>query len=369
MAKSRDAFRTISEVAEWLDTPAHVLRFWESKFSQVKPVKRAGGRRYYRPSDMELLGGIKKLLHEDGMTIKGVQKVLRERGVRHVAGLSPLDLQEDAAQVVEDAPYVDIAEGGPDDTVVAFNRDAVTPQVDLESVEEAERAEPADVAATETVGPEAQAPAPDEMADDDAIIADEPDAPGPDRATVGPEQTEDAAGHADHSAAAAAEDDPPPQGDTADVQGMPDQRPVDAPADAPAAEDSRDDRDALVPEAPEPAMHATESEDAADVGDQDGAMAPDPGLASPVEAAAANATVPEAAEDATPASGIETTEAPEPEPSETSSSEDRLPSPASGPLKALARVERLSSEDAARIAPALTALRAVHERLSAPLQR
>ena len=76
MAKSADAFRTISEVAEWLDLPTHVLRFWESKFTQVKPVKRAGGRRYYRPNDMVLLGGIKKLLHDDGMTIKGAQKML-----------------------------------------------------------------------------------------------------------------------------------------------------------------------------------------------------------------------------------------------------------------------------------------------------
>ena len=101
MAKSADAFRTISEVSEWLDTPAHVLRFWESKFTQVKPVKRAGGRRYYRPSDMELLGGIKRLLHEDGMTIKGVQKLLREKGVAHVADLSqPLD---DVTAAVRDA--------------------------------------------------------------------------------------------------------------------------------------------------------------------------------------------------------------------------------------------------------------------------
>ena len=89
MGKSKDAFRTISEVADWLDTQAHVLRFWESKFSQVKPVKRAGGRRYYRPADMRLLGGIKKLLHDDGMTIKGAQKLLREKGVKHVAALSP----------------------------------------------------------------------------------------------------------------------------------------------------------------------------------------------------------------------------------------------------------------------------------------
>lgn len=92
MAKSRDAFRTISEVAEWLGIQAHVLRFWESKFTQVKPVKRAGGRRYYRPADMLLLGGIKKLLYEDGLTIKGVQKILREEGMSHVSDMSdPLD--------------------------------------------------------------------------------------------------------------------------------------------------------------------------------------------------------------------------------------------------------------------------------------
>lgn len=100
MTKSADAFRTISEVAEWLDTPTHVLRFWESKFSQVKPVKRAGGRRYYRPADMELLAGIKKLLHEDGVTIRGVQKILREQGVRHVVavGYELSALQDKAAE-------------------------------------------------------------------------------------------------------------------------------------------------------------------------------------------------------------------------------------------------------------------------------
>lgn len=89
MKKAPDAFRTISEVSDWLETPAHVLRFWESKFSQVKPVKRAGGRRYYRPDDMRLLGGIKQLLHNDGLTIKGVQKILREQGIKHVSELSP----------------------------------------------------------------------------------------------------------------------------------------------------------------------------------------------------------------------------------------------------------------------------------------
>lgn len=87
VTKSPEAFRTISEVAETLDVPPHVLRFWESRFTQVKPVKRGGGRRYYRPEDVRLLRGIRGLLYDDGMTIKGVQKILRERGVRHVVGL------------------------------------------------------------------------------------------------------------------------------------------------------------------------------------------------------------------------------------------------------------------------------------------
>ena len=84
-AKSPDAFRTISEVAGELDVPQHVLRFWESRFGQVKPVKRAGGRRYYRPEDVDLLRGIRTLLYSDALTIKGVQKLLREQGVRYVA--------------------------------------------------------------------------------------------------------------------------------------------------------------------------------------------------------------------------------------------------------------------------------------------
>jgi DNA-binding transcriptional MerR regulator len=101
--KSPEAFRTISEVADWLGVPTHVLRFWESRFAQVKPVKRAGGRRYYRPSDMELLGGIRKLLHEDGMTIRGVQKLLREQGVKYVAEMSPsLETSADTRDVTPD---------------------------------------------------------------------------------------------------------------------------------------------------------------------------------------------------------------------------------------------------------------------------
>lgn len=108
MDKSPDAFRTISEVAEQLDTPAHVLRFWESRFPQIRPVKRAGGRRYYRPSDVALLAGIKRLLHDDGVTIRGVQKILREQGVRHVAGLggmAPLPQAEAEIEAVLAAAF------------------------------------------------------------------------------------------------------------------------------------------------------------------------------------------------------------------------------------------------------------------------
>ena len=79
--KSVDAFRTISEVAGELDLPQHVLRFWETKFSQVKPMKRGGGRRYYRPEDVALLGHVRRLLYDEGYTIKGVQKLLRQGGV------------------------------------------------------------------------------------------------------------------------------------------------------------------------------------------------------------------------------------------------------------------------------------------------
>ena len=80
MDKSPDAFRTISEVAEDLDLPQHVLRFWETRFTQIKPMKRGGGRRYYRPQDVELIKGIRHMLYDQGYTIKGVQKLLRENG-------------------------------------------------------------------------------------------------------------------------------------------------------------------------------------------------------------------------------------------------------------------------------------------------
>jgi DNA-binding transcriptional MerR regulator len=110
--KSADAFRTISEVAIELDVPQYVLRFWESRFVQIKPVKRAGGRRYYRPEDVDLLKGIRALLYADGLTIRGVQKVLKERGLRHVADLGrgvmrPAEPAAPQVQVIEKIIYVE----------------------------------------------------------------------------------------------------------------------------------------------------------------------------------------------------------------------------------------------------------------------
>jgi DNA-binding transcriptional MerR regulator len=84
MEKAPDAFRTISEVAEELDLPQHVLRFWETRFVQIKPMKRGGGRRYYRPDDVDLLRGIRHLLYGEGYTIRGVQRILKDEGIKFV---------------------------------------------------------------------------------------------------------------------------------------------------------------------------------------------------------------------------------------------------------------------------------------------
>ena len=92
MDKSPDAFRTISEVGEQLDLPQHVLRFWETRFSQIKPLKRGGGRRYYRPQDVDLIKGIRHMLYDQGYTIKGVQKLLRDNGVQFVIAIGSGDL-------------------------------------------------------------------------------------------------------------------------------------------------------------------------------------------------------------------------------------------------------------------------------------
>src|SRR3954451_16073150 len=85
--KAPEAFRTISEVADGLDVPQHVLRFWETRFTQIRPMKRGGGRRYYRPNDVDLLNSIRQLLYGEGYTIRGVQRILRDHGVAHVTAI------------------------------------------------------------------------------------------------------------------------------------------------------------------------------------------------------------------------------------------------------------------------------------------
>ena len=107
MEKAPDAFRTISEVAEEINVPQHVLRFWESRFTQIKPLKRGGGRRYYRPDDVDLLRGVRHLLYGEGYTIRGVQRILREEGLSFVqdvwrAGAEPPPPKLDEDQSDED---------------------------------------------------------------------------------------------------------------------------------------------------------------------------------------------------------------------------------------------------------------------------
>jgi DNA-binding transcriptional MerR regulator len=146
--KAPDAFRTISEVAGDLDIPQHVLRFWETRFAQIKPMKRSGGRRYYRPDDVDLLRGIRRLLYGEGYTIRGVQRILKEHGIKSVQGLADgsvvasfgaieevigrsileqdhdvtpgIDLDDDDYDGVEDGIDLRLAEPDDDEIPVAF---------------------------------------------------------------------------------------------------------------------------------------------------------------------------------------------------------------------------------------------------------
>lgn len=266
MAKSPDAFRTISEVADWLGIQAHVLRFWESKFTQVKPIKRAGGRRYYRPADMQLLGGIKKLLHDDGLTIKGVQKILREEGMNHVAAMSaPLD--ELTASQMEDmpeaaAPPPPIAPVEPEKGVVLSFESAADKNVNKapEGVENKEDTAPE--AADESVEAAQQPPAavPDVPIPDDAASAtpSDPSVPASDVSAdrSEPEQQDDAA---------PAGNDPEPVEDPAPVEEAPMAEDVAETEFEPMAEEPADIRQADTPdpepEAPEPDAPAATPED------------------------------------------------------------------------------------------------------------
>lgn len=121
--KAPGAFRTISEVSEELEIPAHVLRFWESKFPHLNPMKRGGGRRYYRPADVALLKGIQRMLYDEGLTIKGLQKLFRERGPRFVAGVGdgadPSGPFDDDAAAPDAAADHDAGMAQADSTLVA----------------------------------------------------------------------------------------------------------------------------------------------------------------------------------------------------------------------------------------------------------
>jgi len=129
--KSADAFRTISEVADELEVPQHVLRFWETKFAQIRPLKRGGGRRYYRPEDIDLLRAIRGLLYDKGYTIKGVQKLIREGGLKLADG-----------EVVTDIPGAPEAEegAGPGEAAVASDLPLFRPTLSADQVQDVKAA-------------------------------------------------------------------------------------------------------------------------------------------------------------------------------------------------------------------------------------
>ena len=125
MDKAPDAFRTISEVAQELDIPQHVLRFWETRFAQIKPMKRSGGRRYYRPDDVDLLKGIRRLLYGEGYTIRGVQRILKEHGIKSVQGLA-----DSSAAVSFGAMEETIGQALMEDDLVVGGVEAAEPEED-----------------------------------------------------------------------------------------------------------------------------------------------------------------------------------------------------------------------------------------------
>ena len=127
MDKSPDAFRTISEAAEELDLPQHVLRFWETRFNTIRPLKRGGGRRYYRPEDVMLLRGIRHLLYDQGFTIKGVQKILKDQGPRYVIAVG------EGKGLDEIIPLIEAAEAASDEAEIEEAVMTADPGLDAES--------------------------------------------------------------------------------------------------------------------------------------------------------------------------------------------------------------------------------------------
>lgn len=175
MKKAPDAFRTISEVSDILNTPAHVLRFWESKFYQIRPVKRAGGRRYYRPDDVALINGVRHLLQDQGMTIRGVQRILQENGIKHVVALgTPVPTVAESAEDTIDAVALDISEpeASPQEVPASVVEHAEDAQVveETPAILEAEQPDdiPEAVAPSESMLSEAEPPAPPDEAKSDS---------------------------------------------------------------------------------------------------------------------------------------------------------------------------------------------------------
>jgi DNA-binding transcriptional MerR regulator len=144
--KAPDAFRTISEVAQELDVPQHVLRFWESRFREIRPMKRGGGRRYYRPDDVDLLRGIRHLLYGEGYTIRGVQRLLREQGVRFVQNVwqpgapQPTRQQpEEASGAAEDRDDADAESFAAEEAAAPRAAPAGLPREDVQKLQTALR--------------------------------------------------------------------------------------------------------------------------------------------------------------------------------------------------------------------------------------
>jgi DNA-binding transcriptional MerR regulator len=136
--KAPDAFRTISEVADELDIPQHVLRFWESRFPQIKPMKRAGGRRYYRPDDVDLLRGVRHLLYGEGYTIRGVQRILREQGQKFVQAVWQPGAAQPVAEAADEEGYADAGQTAPGEaprSLFGLLKGAATGRTDTETEE------------------------------------------------------------------------------------------------------------------------------------------------------------------------------------------------------------------------------------------
>ncbi|SUZ32503.1 hypothetical protein ROE7235_02264 [Roseibaca ekhonensis] len=254
MRKAPEAFRTISEAADALDTPAHVLRFWESKFSQVKPVKRAGGRSYYRPADIDLLSGIKLLLHDQGMTIRGVQKLLQDKGARHVAAMAPLG---DDVLDGEVTPPVVIAANDPDPQATGADAAESVPEPTPPAPETAATAQDDAASATDTSGPAVAEDRPVPPTEDtpdaepasEQVEDSEPDA-------TEPEETPDTVNIPDAADATELPAAQPSETDIPDIAAAPvpdiNDKAEDVPQDTPEAARIEDDQP--VDTGPEPAL-------------------------------------------------------------------------------------------------------------------